>query len=140
MRFSREKRATRGASLPAAPACSPARPAGESGQQREKERQAREADEDPDPGPHEAEQDPDNDDRESQSDHESELEDNQALLGQLTDGVVRALAGVAGVLDAAVGHLVAAEGRRLVDHHASELELAAGPQRRLERAREDPGL
>ena len=71
----------------------------------------------------------------------SELEDDEALLGQLAHRVGRAFAGVAGVLDAAVRHLVGAEGRRLVDGHAAELELAA---RRAARAAdvggEDPRL
>ena len=60
-----------------------------------------------------------------------ELEDDEALLGQLAHRVGRPLARVAGVLDAAVGHLVGAEGRRLVDRDAAELE----PLRRRERGR-----
>ena len=68
MRFSREKRATRGASLPTGCASlqrcglGPLRPVPDSSATRS--RPAREADEDPDPGPHEPEGDPDHDDRE----------------------------------------------------------------------------
>ena len=66
----------------------------------------------------------------AEADQNLEVEHDQALLGQLAHGVARALARVARVLDAAVGHLVGAEGRRLVDGHAAELELARGAQRR----------
>ena len=55
----------------------------------------------------------------------SELEDDEPLFRHLADRVRRALARVAGVLDAAVRHLVGAERRRLVDRDAAELELAA---------------
>src|ERR687888_609642 len=44
------------------------------------------------------------------------------LLRELAHGIVRALARVARVLDAAVGHLVGAEGRGLVDGDAAEFE------------------
>ena len=54
------------------------------------------------------------------------LEGDQALLGELADGVGGALAGVAGLLDPAVGHLVGAEGGHLVDEDAAELEPVAG--------------
>ena len=57
----------------------------------------------------------------------SALQGDEALLGQLVDGVGGAFAGVARVLDAAVGHLVGAEGRDLVDQDAAELERAARP-------------
>ena len=58
------------------------------------------------------------------------LQGDEALLGQLEDRVGGALAGVARVLDAAVGHLVGAEGRDLVDQDAAELERAGRLQRR----------
>ena len=56
----------------------------------------------------------------------SHLDDDEALLGHLAHRVVRALAGVAAVADAAVGHLVGAPGRHLVDQHAAEVERARG--------------
>ena len=52
-------------------------------------------------------------------------ENYDALLGELAHRVRGALAGVAGVLDPAVGHLVGSKRRRLVDGHAAELELLA---------------
>ncbi len=70
----------------------------------------------------------------------SALQGDEALLGQLVDGVGRALAGVAGVLDAAVGLLVGAEGRHLVDQDAAELEGAAGLEAAADVAGEDAGL
>src|SRR5919198_3567809 len=51
-----------------------------------------------------------------------EIHDDETLFGQLAYRVRRALAGVPRRLDAAVGHLVGAEGRRLVDRHAAEVE------------------
>ena len=63
------------------------------------------------------------------------LDDDQARLGHLADRVGRALAGVAGVADAAVGHLVGAPGGHLVDEHAAEVERAG----RLERGRRRRG-
>ena len=51
-----------------------------------------------------------------------QLEDDQPFLGHLAHRPRRALAGVAGVLDTAVGHLVGAERRRLVDGDPAELE------------------
>src|SRR5690349_6988021 len=68
------------------------------------------------------------------------LQGDEALLGQLVDGVGRALAGVAGVLDAAIGLLVGAEGRDLVDEDAAELESAAGLQAAANVAGEDARL
>src|SRR5215210_1544652 len=68
------------------------------------------------------------------------LEDDEPLLGQFADGVGGALARVARLLDAAVGHLVGAEGRRLVDGDAAELQLLGRPQRGIQPAGEDPGL
>ena len=53
-----------------------------------------------------------------------ELQDDETLFGHLAHGPGGAFAGVAGGLDAAVGHLVGAERRRLVDDHAAELEPA----------------
>ena len=58
-----------------------------------------------------------------------EIDDDEALLRQLAHRVRRALAGVTGVLDAAVGHLVGPEGRRFVDGDAAELERARGRER-----------
>src|SRR6476620_3100125 len=49
-------------------------------------------------------------------------------LGHRVHRVVRALAGVAAVAYAAVGHLVGAPGRDLVDEHAAEVELPRGPE------------
>ena len=54
-----------------------------------------------------------------------DLDDDQALLGHLPHGPLRTLAGVAAVADAAVGLLVGAERRHLVDEHAAEVERAA---------------
>src|SRR3954470_5518648 len=68
------------------------------------------------------------------------VDHDEALFGQLAHRVGRALARVAGVLDAAVGHLVGAEGRRLVDDHAAELELLGRAQGGVESRREDAGL
>ena len=68
------------------------------------------------------------------------LEGDQALLGELSDGVGGALAGVAGLLDPAVGHLVGAEGGHLVDEDAAELEPVAGLEGEAGVAGEDPGL
>src|SRR5436190_1288001 len=67
-------------------------------------------------------------------------DDDQVLFGQLANGVCRPFAGVPGILDAPVGHLIGAERRRLVDRDASELELLRGAERRLEAPREDAGL
>ena len=61
----------------------------------------------------------------------------RALFGQLPHCVRRAFARVAGVLDAAVGHLVGAEGGRLVDRDAAELEPPGALERRLDVAGED---
>src|SRR5205814_5886787 len=71
---------------------------------------------------------------------ESELDHHHALLGHLAHGVVGALPCVAGLLRAAVRHLVDAKRRRLVDGHAPELEALARADRRREIAREDAGL
>ena len=68
------------------------------------------------------------------------LQRDEALLGQLEDRVGRALAGVAGVLDAAVGHLVGAEGRHLVDQDAAELERRRRLEAAADVAGEDAGL
>src|SRR4029079_4317855 len=68
------------------------------------------------------------------------LDDDQALLGHLPDGVARALLRVARGLDAAVGHLVAAEGRRLVHDDPAELEAVARGERGVERGCEDARL
>src|SRR5437764_13691506 len=67
-------------------------------------------------------------------------DDDQVLLGQLANGVCRPFAGVPGILDAPVRHLVGAERRRLVDRDAPALELLRRAQRRLETRREDSGL
>ena len=72
--------------------------------------------------------------------YSSALQGDEALLGQLEHRVGRALAGVAGVLDAAVGLLVGAEGRDLVDQDAAELERPAGLQAAADVAGEDAGL
>src|SRR6478752_5414886 len=68
------------------------------------------------------------------------LQGDKSLLSQLVDGVGGALAGVAGVLDAAVGLLIGAEGRDLVDQDTAELEGAAGLQAAADVAGEDAGL
>ena len=60
------------------------------------------------------------------------LDDDQARLGHLLHRVGRALAGVPGVTDAAVRHLVGAPGGYLVDQDATEVERAY----RLERRRD----
>ena len=62
----------------------------------------------------------------------SGLQNNESLFGHLADRPGGAFARVAGRLDAPVGHLVGAEGRRLVDDHAAELE----PARRVEASAE----
>src|SRR5207342_3714915 len=68
------------------------------------------------------------------------LQRDEALLGQLLDGEGGALASVAGVLDAAVGHLVGAEGGDLVDQDAAELERGRGLEAAADVTREDPRL
>src|ERR671924_191928 len=68
------------------------------------------------------------------------LHDDQAGLGHLPHGVVRAFTGVAGVAHAAVGHLVGAVRRDLVDEDAAEVELARGAQRGREVGGEDRRL
>ncbi len=55
------------------------------------------------------------------------LQSYETLLGQLVDRVSRPLAGIPRVLDAAVGLLVGAEGRHLVDQDAAELERRGRP-------------
>src|SRR5256714_5049561 len=70
----------------------------------------------------------------------SALDDDETLFGHLAHGPGRPLLCVARSLDSAVGHLVAAEGRRLVDENAAELEPAGGAQRRVERGREHARL
>src|SRR6187401_590083 len=69
-----------------------------------------------------------------------ELQDDETLFGHLANGVRRSLARVAGVLDASVRHLVGTERRCLVDRDSAELERGRSAQRRLQVAREDPGL
>ena len=69
-----------------------------------------------------------------------QLQDDEPLLRHLAHGPRRAFARVAGVLDAAVGHLVGAERRRLVHGDAAELERAARRGARFTDEREDPGL
>src|SRR5690242_14529161 len=69
-----------------------------------------------------------------------EVDHDEPVLGQLAHRVRRAFARVARVLHATVGHLVGAERRRLVDDHATELELLRRAQRAVEAGREDPGL
>ena len=56
--------------------------------------------------------------------HALAVEDDESLFGHLTHGVGRTLAGVAGVAQAAVGLLVGAPGRHLVDEHAAEVQAA----------------
>src|SRR5581483_12210734 len=70
----------------------------------------------------------------------SPLNDDETLFGHLAHGPGRALLRVAGGLDPAVGHLVAAEGRRLVHDDAAELEPLGRRERAVERAREDARL
>src|SRR5947209_8660327 len=73
-------------------------------------------------------------------DSKLELNHDEPLIGQLADGVCGAFPRVPGGFDAAVGHLVGAEGRRLVDRDAAELELRRDGQRRRKVACEQPGL
>ena len=70
----------------------------------------------------------------------SALQGDEALLGQLHHREGGALAGVARVLDAAVGLLVGAEGRHLVDQDAAELERAGRLEAAADVAGEDAGL
>ena len=67
----------------------------------------------------------------------AKLDDDEPLLGHLAHGVGGAFARVAGGLDAAVGHLVGAEGRRLVDDDAAELEPRRGASAVVEVGGED---
>src|SRR5207244_7337351 len=69
-----------------------------------------------------------------------QVEDDEPLLGHLTDGPGGALLRVARVLYAAVRHLVGAEGRRLVDRDAAEHESGGGLDGVVERRREDARL
>src|SRR6266566_7439833 len=69
-----------------------------------------------------------------------QIENHQSFVSEFANRVSGALACVARILDAAVGHLVGPERGRLVDDDAAELELLRGVQRSLELAREDPGL
>jgi hypothetical protein len=55
-----------------------------------------------------------------------ELDDDEPVLGELADRIVRAFARVARVLHAAVGHLIRAERGRFVHGHAAELEPLRG--------------
>src|SRR5439155_20868243 len=70
----------------------------------------------------------------------SELDHHHALLGHVAHGVVRSLARVPGLFRPAVGHLVDAEGGRLVDRDAAELEPLACGNRSREVTREDARL
>src|SRR5215218_4297168 len=67
-------------------------------------------------------------------------EDEDAFLGEVLHRGVQALAAGAGVLDAAVGHLVGAEARHVADDHATDLELSRGAEGGLQVAGEDPRL
>src|SRR5947208_8944450 len=69
-----------------------------------------------------------------------EVDHDDPLFGQLPHRVGRTLARVAGILHTAVGHLIGAERRRLVDRHAAELEPPREVERRSHAPREDPGL
>ena len=55
-----------------------------------------------------------------------ELKDDESLFGHLPNRIRGTLARVARVLDSAVGHLVGAECRCLIDRDPAELELARG--------------
>src|SRR3954466_6638099 len=68
------------------------------------------------------------------------IDDHEALFGHLAYGPRGTFLRVARVLDAAVGHLVAAERRRFVHRNATELEALRCAQRRRDRGGEDPGL
>src|SRR5712691_4014624 len=69
-----------------------------------------------------------------------QVDHDEALFGQLAESIVRPLAGVPGVLHAAVRHLIGAEGRRFVDRDPAEVEALGRDERRLQVAREDPRL
>src|SRR5439155_26274146 len=68
------------------------------------------------------------------------LDDHETFLGHLADCPGRAFLRVAGRLHAAVGHLVGAERRRLVDRDAAELEALRGLERGMDVAGEDRRL
>src|SRR5947209_16001125 len=70
----------------------------------------------------------------------SALDDDEPLLRHLADGPRRAFLRVSRCLHTAVGHLVAAEGRRLVHHDAAEFEGVRGAERGVDRGGEDRRL
>src|ERR1035437_1025935 len=70
----------------------------------------------------------------------SRLQHHQALLCHLADRPGWTLARVARLLDATVGHLVATEGRAVVDDDRAELERGGGRQDARQIAREQPSL
>src|SRR5581483_7032395 len=70
----------------------------------------------------------------------SALHDDEAFLGHLANREGGAFLGVAGAFDAAVGHLVGAEGRRFVDGDAAELEPLGRGERGRDRGGEDACL
>src|SRR5204862_6186578 len=70
----------------------------------------------------------------------SSLENDEPLLGHLADRVGGAFLRVTRSPDAAVGHLVGAERRRLVDGDAAELVRLGRRERRRDRTGEDTRL
>src|SRR6266545_6055663 len=70
----------------------------------------------------------------------SSAHDDHALLGHLADREVGSLAGVPGLLGAAVGHLVDSEGGGLVDGHAAEVQALGRGQRDPQVLGVDAGL
>src|SRR5581483_884332 len=112
----------------------------------DREHEADHTDRDPHPRNDEEQDDPDHDQRDTDSDHESglpawlTLNHDETLFRHLADRPGWALLRVAGGLDPAVGHLVAAEGRRLVHDDAAELEPLGHVEGRVEGAREDARL
>src|ERR671922_104067 len=100
-------------------------------------------DDEPEEAEEEREQEPDDDEGDGGEDHGPgllQIDDDEALFGELANRVRGALLRVPRLLDAAVRHLVGPERRRLVDRHPSEIELLGGAQCGLEAARVDPGL
>src|SRR4051794_23875471 len=61
-------------------------------------------------------------------------------LGHVLHGVAKTFAAEAGVLDAAVGHVVDPIGRDVVDHHPADLELPERRPRTGQVVGEDAGL
>ena len=68
------------------------------------------------------------------------VDHHEAWFGHVLNGVAQTLSAEAGILDAAIGHVVDAIGGDVVDHDASCLDLLEGDQRSFQVIGEDAGL